>query len=229
MNRALPFVAAALVVLAGTYLQGKWTERWGASSTEKLERFTRRLDDVPLRVGRWEGTDAEVDAEQFKASHCTGCVSRVYRDADGNDEVSFFLVTGTARHITIHTPDWCYRGAGFSMKGEPIPYTIDCGPDLPPVECLTTTFVKEDALGTQRLRIFWSYTDDGRWSGPVWPKPAFAGRPALYKLYLITTAQDADEGPEASASLRFARETMPILNQVLFPSDQTKETTADAS
>ena len=50
-------------------------------------------------------------------------MSRTYRNRDGQI-VNVYLVTGSARHVTIHTPDWCYVGAGYDIiGGEPQQYT----------------------------------------------------------------------------------------------------------
>ena len=216
MGKALPIVVALVVIVVGTYYQGELSERWRRAGSEKLARFTERLKHVPPVLEDWESEDKPLVEREFAVSGCTGYVSRVYRNRETGQEVSVFLVAGTARHVTIHTPDWCYQGAGYEMEGEPNPYVIDCGEKIEVPEFSTTTFIKEGSLSTDHLRIFWSYSDDGRWLGPRWPKPSFAGRPALYKLYLITPIAGGDRSPESSPSVKFTKLFMPTLNEVLF-------------
>ncbi len=212
--------AVALVVIAaGAVLQGRISDRWTKTTSEKLERFTQRLDAVPTEIGDWIGVDTEVDQEQFAASNCAGCVSRTYQDRRTGQEVSVYLVSGTARHVTIHTPDWCYQGAGYEMRDQPISYNVQCGDRE--AEFRVARFVKEETTNVSRLRILWSYTDDGNWQGPKWPKPAFAGRPALYKVYLIRSLGEDVPKLSEDPAVEFAKQFIPIVNAALFSqSDQ---------
>jgi hypothetical protein len=208
----------ALAVIAGaTLFHGKTSDRWSQTTTAELVEFTERLSDVPFEIGDWVGVDTEIDQEQFKRTHCTGCVQRLYRHRETGAEVSAYLVAGTARHITIHTPDWCYVAAGFDMESKPIHYSVDCPSLETNPEFLTTTFIKQDPIDTYRLRILWSYSDDGKWEGPKWAKPTYAGRPALYKLYLIASLPDGGRPIHEDPIIDFAKQLMPVLNGVLFP------------
>ena len=215
-------VAVLIILGIGTFIEGKLSDRWGRDRSDKLAAFTERLNEVPKQFGDWVGVDDEINMEEFKASNCEGCVSRTYTNREGQ-QVNMYLVSGTARHVTIHTPDWCYVGAGFTKEDDPQQYTITEVDDVQtPPEFLKATFRKEDPLGTSRQRIFWTFSDDGQWRGPRMPKPTFAGRSALYKMYLITdlsnglSSNDID-GPQ----IGFVRDFMPILNGILFEdSDQ---------
>ena len=216
----LPILAIVVILAAGTYYQGTYSERWGRRNSDLLNKFSERLANVPLAFGEWEGNDQEYDEEQFKLSNCDGCVSRLYTSKRTNETVSVYLVSGTARNITIHTPNWCYVGAGFDMESQPQKYDIECSdnnPDNnPSAEFITTTFLRNTLQVTEHLRIFWTFSDNSNWFGPTGAKMHFAGRPALFKLYLITPIMDPKETPEDSPSKRFAEEFMPILNDVLF-------------
>jgi hypothetical protein len=219
----LPLAVVVVVLGVGTLIEGKYSDRWGRKSSEQLLAFTERLKAVPAEFGDWKGVDDPIDAKEFKASNCTGYVSRTYTNREGQ-RVNVYLVSGSARHVTIHTPDWCYVGAGYVMEDQPQQYTLENTPGLdPPPELLTTRFLKEDVTATHHIRIFWSFSDDGRWRGPRMPKPAFAGRPAMFKVYLITEL-DGSTVPadiEGNPTLQFAREFLPLINGVLFkPEDR---------
>jgi hypothetical protein len=214
----LPFAAVLIVLGVGTLIEGKFSDRWGRKSSEKLVAFTDRLKEVPKKFGDWEGIDDEIDQKEFAASNCTGYVSRTYVNREGQ-RVNVYLVSGSARHVTIHTPDWCYVGAGYVMEDEPQQYTVQDATDLPALpEFLTTRFKREDTLATHYIRIFWSFSDDGQWHGPRMPKPTFAGRPALYKIYIITEIDGTMIPPtiEGNPTLQFARDFLPLLNKALF-------------
>lgn len=215
-------VIAILLIGVGTYYQGKYAERWRPMDSEQLQRFTSCVGTVPLQIGRWEGTDDEaITDKEWEATNCTAYVSRTYRHADTGKTVSFYLVSGTARHITIHTPDWCYVGAGFKKDGEIEKYTLKTGGT--DAEFATAVFRKPDTS----LRIFWTYSDDGTWLGPTnanWAKAQFGGRPAMYKVYLIAEATD---DPQESSCNDFARDVFPILDQLLFAEAATSDPATD--
>ncbi len=212
----VPFAVVLVVLAVGTLIEGKYSDRWGRADSEKLNQFTERLELVPVKIGEWEGTDETINEEEFKASNCDGCISRTYQNREGQ-RINVYLVSGSARHVTIHTPDWCYVGAGYEMMDDAKAYTIDKVPDLDPQpEFRTTVFQKEDPLRTHRIRIFWSFSDDGKWRGPAMPKPTFAGRSALYKVYLITDLDQVNDEIERNPTLEFVRQFFPVLNRVLF-------------
>ena len=214
----LPFVVVLVVLGIGTLIEGKFSDRWGQAKSNRLSDFTERLKLVPKKIGDWEGVDEKVNEEEFKASNCDGYISRTYRNRDGQ-RVNVYLVSGSARHVTIHTPDWCYVGAGYNMAMEPQQYTIEnveAGlPSAP--EFLTTLFRKEDPISSHNIRIFWGFSDDGNWRGPRMPKPAFAGKSAMYKIYMITeldgraVAGDIESNPTLDFARRFLPEIQPIL------------------
>ena len=110
----VPFAVVLVVLTVGTLIEGKYSNRWGEAQSERLDAFTERLKAVPKVVGDWEGVDELINEEEFKASHCAGCISRTYTNREGQ-RVNVYLVCGSARHVTIHTPDWCYVGAGYTM------------------------------------------------------------------------------------------------------------------
>jgi hypothetical protein len=220
MSRVIPLVLAMIVLAIGTLLEAKYTERWSADRSEKLDQFTTRLDRIPKEIGDWIGVDEKIDEEEFRESNCTNCVSRTYTNRDGQ-KVNVYLVSGTARHVTIHTPDWCYVGAGYEKVQDPQQYPDNESPLEPKPEFVTAIFRKETPLLKSEIRIYWTFSDDGQWFGPKIPKAAFAGRPALYKLYLITDIAEAGTKVESNPSLNFARKFLPIANQILFaPEDK---------
>ena len=219
----LPFAVVIIVLALGTLIEGKLSDRWGTAQSAKLDTFADNLDRVPINFGNWQGTDEEIDEEDFKASNCAKCVSRTYRNRDGQ-RVNVYLVAGSARHVTIHTPDWCYVGAGYEIIGGDVQQYTDAEATTvsPPPEYLTALFQKENVMETHRIRIFWSFSDDGTWRGPRMPKPTYAGRPALYKIYMITELDESGGDIASNPTLDFAREFLPILNDVLFEEPSTE-------
>ena len=116
ISKILPFVVATLIVCGGTYVNGLFTDRFHETNSELLDQFTNRVPNLPLQVGPWVGKDQKIPDKDFALTNCTAYVSRPYLNRATGDAVSVYVVSGTARHITIHSPDWCYQGAGYKME-----------------------------------------------------------------------------------------------------------------
>lgn len=221
MKATLPPILVALMILGvGTYYSGIYSERWGVRDSERLDRFTRLIENVPTEFGDWTSEEQPLTEKEFKLTNCTNYMSRNYTNQKTGKEISVYLVCGTARHICVHSPDWCYQGAGFQALSKPTAVTLSTlsEMDLLP-EFLMSSFSKETPQGIRELRILWTYSDDGTWIGPESQKFHFAGRPALYKLYLINHSPPANEDVERGVIAEFAKELLPILNQELFRED----------
>jgi hypothetical protein len=123
------------------------------------------------------------------------------------------LMCGRAGHMAVHTPDICYRGAGYEMVGEPVKRQITLPSGA--AQFWNARFRPADGGVDQDLSLWWAWNADGLWLAPSSPRLAFAGRPFLYKLYLVygapnTPAQDS-VGPA------FLQELVPALQGALFP------------
>jgi len=208
-------VAAALIISTGL-VNAYWTG-WIGSGIESaiLDDFAARLGELPMNIGDWEGKDEDaMDERERVIAGARGAVSRRYTNRQTNQAVSIFLVSGHAREIAQHTPAQCYVAAGFQMMNPEQQYVVET--DAGPVECYTTLFKKDEHVGTQYLRVFWTWSYDGTWLAPGLPRVALRGKPALYKLYFITDAV-SNHSIEQNPTLDFMRIFMPVANSVLFP------------
>lgn len=217
-----------LVSVAGAVQQGVVTDRWSNEVTERLQKFTDRLEGVPTTVGEWtsiETEETEKTKRQWIASGCHGKVTRVYSHPNGM-QVNVFLVSGKALHVTQHSPDWCYVAAGYEMKKEPALYGFDVD-GIPRPEFLHADFEKIEPTQTLRLRILWSYTEDGKWNGSKLATYAYMGKPALYKVYFIIAANEknmpAGSTMEECAAVEFAKEFLAEIDPILFTAAPTPE------
>lgn len=224
MVKFIPLGAVLVVTLiAGTVYHAKLTDRFSPPDSELLAQFTERIPQLPKVIGDWEGQDELISDKEFALTNCTAYISRRWVNKKTGQVVSTYVVSGTARHITIHSPDWCYQGAGFKMDSKPSNYDLLYDEnDSKTATCLTTVFRK--SLPTQPdaetvLRIFWTYSDDGNWQGPnAWggAKAFYAGRPAMYKIYFTANATGQDPDAAASPVLQFAKDILPTYNNILF-------------
>ena len=223
-NQLIFLAIVVLVTVGGAYRQGILTDRWSNEVSERLQTFTNHLDGVPKQIGNWVSEDTPVNEDQWKASNCHGRISRVYQNTATGDVVNVFLVSGKGYHVTIHSPDWCYVAAGYEMDKDPDTFSFDV-PSVPAPEFLNAMFKRVTPTETRQIRILWGYSDDGKWTSPKLAKYSFASKPALYKVYLISEIRDGvvpnlTEDP----TVNFAREFLPTVNNILFPSAGAAET-----
>lgn len=223
MVKFLPLGAVLVLALsAGTMYHAKLTDRFSPQNSELLGQFTERIPQLPNVIGDWEGTDELISDKEFSLTNCTAYISRRWVNKKTGKVVSTYVVSGTARHITIHSPDWCYQGAGFKMDDQPSNFDIAYEDGAKSATSLTTVFRKaipNQAGAENVLRIFWTYSDDGTWLGPnSWggAKAFFAGRPALYKIYFTSNASGKDPAASLSPVMDFAQDAFPTINRVLF-------------
>jgi hypothetical protein len=225
MNRStwmtvLPIAAAVLLMGASCYYQGIWSERWG--EFPELQIYADQLAEIPMRVGEWQGEDeAEADERILKISGAAGQLTRIYRNAAG-EQVRVMIMCARFRDVFYHTPDRCYPAAGFEMQNEPQREVFD----LPDGEAqfFTAAFLKSEPTGTHAERGYWSWTADGTWLAPTNEKLSFAGERALYKLYVFGVVPNNTRGrSDHDYCGDFIRTFVPALNTALRPGFERAE------
>src|SRR5436853_6916844 len=111
MNRLLAFLLGLAVLIAGGVVHGVYAERWHKSSA--LEDAVALVPNVPGSFDGWQSELQTTDAAEFAQAGAEGYWSRVYRK-DGK-EFLVILMVGRSGRMSVHTPDVCYRGAGFDL------------------------------------------------------------------------------------------------------------------
>ena len=215
----LPTSVMLVILTVGTVVHGLLTDRFGMIVTDELEEFTSRLEHVPHEIGDWKGEDVLVDPREIAAANVTGHVSRTFTNRETGATVNMFLVCGTSRHITLHTPDRCYQAQGFRLQREPATIKLDVGrarsDSVESPEFADGLFFKEESGNVQQLRILWSFSDGITWQGPTEARTALAGKNALYKIYVIGPGLEESSDRKAAA-VRFLQDAIPTLQKVLF-------------
>lgn len=176
-------IAAALVVIGATYLQGRMTDRWtGRNVAAELQQSAELLERLfPTTCGTWKVTEElESNPEELERAGAVGHISRAYVNTKSKARLSAFVVCATPHDASGHTPDRCYPGAGFEIAETEHRLTVPLADDRT-AEVFTGTFRKSG----QTLRVFWTYGVDGRWVAPQIARIELAAAPAVYKLYVI--------------------------------------------
>jgi hypothetical protein len=216
MSRALPVVAALVLLLVSGLVHGLWTERWQRSPA--LAEAVARLGAVPLAVGDWQGKAVPVEEpEMFAAAGAAGYWARTYVHRGTGQAVLVVLMVGRFGPMSVHTPDVCCRAAGYDMLITPTRKGVATAAG-PPAEVRYAVFRKVEAAVPRHLHIFWGWSCDGPLRAPDNPRRAFAGKPALYKLYVQREPTGPEDALDADPCLQLLGRLLPEMERALFPS-----------
>lgn len=218
--RWIPLIVGLPLIGISTYLQGSWTHRWSNQPDKAMQGLVDRYESIPKRVGdQWIGEDTPYSKEELQAAGAHAHLSRSYRNSETGERVSVFMICGYARDVTVHTPEFCYVGAGFEVESPPSTFAIESPEGSAAAELSTSTFLKERPNATIHQRILWGWTAGERWNTPDYPRWKYPGKSVLNKVYLISNieAGSSDELAQDHPVVRFGREFLPLARETLYP------------
>jgi len=205
MFRVLPTIIAISLIAACGLLQRYWIGR--VSDEEVLREAASRLALIPSVAGDWDGHDLTMDSREFKQTEANGVLQRRYVHRRSGETVMMTLLCGRPGPICVHTPEVCFPGAGFEEQGVGSKYSV---PGENDAQFWVRRFQKQAAVSEQ-WRILYSWTSNGNWQAADSPRLAFAGRPVLYKLYLMRRLSTAKEPLDADPTLNLLGALRPQL------------------
>ena len=217
MLHHLPLATGLTLLVVSGVVHGLWTQRWWPSRA--LETAAARLEGVPLRIGAWQGRDVPMSRDVLERSGLAACWTRRYTHESTQRGVTVVLMCGRAGPTSVHTPEWCYGGAGYERIGVTARHALEQGHHSA-AEFWTADFRKPSATAPTFLRIFWAWSPDGSWSAPGSPRITFARHEALYKLYVLRETAGLQEPLSAEPCLEFLQELLPELQRTLFSPTQ---------
>jgi hypothetical protein len=209
MYRLLLLGFATVAIVFAGWMHGQQTGRWGES--DELSQAVERIAHIKMELGEWNGQSSEIDARQLKIGEIAGYASRTYTNRKNGDQVGVLLICGRPGPVSVHTPDVCYQGAGYTM-GQQVPQALSGIPGQQP-EFWSAQFTKEP--GPQVLHILWSWSNGGRWQAPDHPRFTFYRSKYLYKLYIIRSNPPHDDVLVDEATNAFLREFLSELKAAL--------------
>lgn len=204
--RNLAFLAATLMLLASGVLYHLL-----AKDSDQLDPAAERVALVPLAIGDWQGHEEAVDRESFEQAGAKGYWMRSYVNPRTSESILVILMCGRPGKMSVHTPEVCYRGAGYELHEEPAAWALKSDASF-----WTAQFTKKAAL-PMHMRLYWAWNAQGAWEASPSPRWQFRGEPFLYKLYVARdTSRQPGVAPGADGTAQFLREFLPVLDQTLF-------------
>lgn len=205
--------AAALAFLVSYGIaEGLWTNRWHTS--DALDRSVARLDAVPRLIGEWQGVDQKLDPRQVARAEMSGYLMRRYVHAKSGAVVNVLLVCGRPGPTSVHSPDICYAGAGYTPAGAPTRRGITAGKTGVP--SFWVAQFQKPGPAPEPLRIYWAWGAEGEWLAADRPRIELAHHAVLYKLYVVRSLSSSDESLTNDPSDEFLQQFLPEVREALF-------------
>lgn len=227
MLKYLPLIVVCIALVPLTIWQWSMMD-WVWSSNVPAQQCAYLLQtEIPNEIGDWVGVDQPVDEQVRKTAGADGYISRTYVNQETNERVTVWFIVGHFRNVARHTPNICYRNAGFTQveRANLQPFLVD---DLPDSEFRTAKFRGPGPNGqVVHERVFWAWwkpepLEEGQtaddvlieWTSPEDPRLKYGFCRALYKLY-FTSSTNEEEAPGESVCLDFAQEFLPVVDAEL--------------
>jgi Protein of unknown function (DUF3485) len=212
IRQNLLLVAAGLLVALTGIVHGLWTDRWQAMP--EVAEAVARLDQIPREVGDWRGIDLELSPGEIKTAQIAGYCYRRYEHVRNRHGVMMLLVCGRPGPISVHTPDVCFEGAGYQKVSAPVGFTLPYGTSDRKGN-FWTMGMRQKAVPSTGLRVFWAWTAGGPWQAPDYPRLTFARHRTLFKLYVLRGTTDEDIRVEEDPCAELMRALLPALDRAL--------------
>lgn len=197
--RGVLTIGGVLAAFAALGLANRWDVPRTVADAGTIQA---KLDSVPMRVGDWEGTPTTIDAGHLRVAEAKAHLSRTYRK--GGTAVNLLVLYGEPGPLGAHTPDVCYRSAGFQQVGRETRRAI---PNTD-AELWTARF-DGPGVPASALQISWGWTAGAKWIAADNPRVAFAGHAGIFKLYLarsVSPSGDRTLDPDAEFARVFLGE-----------------------
>ena len=211
--RASLMVCCAGVLSVASVVHGLWTDRWCV--TEEMTLAVSKLENLPTAFGQWKGEELKLDPHELALTGCRAAAARSYTNRITGETIQATILCGRPGPASVHTPDICYRGAGYEPSAPPEVWTVET-PTGSHARFWTARFCKQEGGQISNLRILWSWTSSGVWQAADNPRKTFAAKPALFKLYIGRPMALESEPLDTDPCNEFIRDFLPELQKALF-------------
>jgi hypothetical protein len=213
MKAIFALTAAGLLLADGIFF-GLWTNRWQTSHS--IPAAVAGLQRVPMVIGDWKGQPLP----DFKQNICdqagfAGYLNRRYDNPARGISVSVMLACGPFGPMSVHTPDICYAGGGFTQHGTVSLHKEDSLDPKGPIQFWNANFSRPDPLAPGNLKVYWAWNAGQGWQAPENPRLTFAGAPVLYKLYISRELLDEKDQKADEKTREFFKVFLPELEKAL--------------
>ena len=173
-------VGSTLILGAGL-THGLWTDRW--SRSEDTTEAAQRLQELPNKIGDWEGSPVEKTGSG--APGVTGSLQRSYTHRITQATVVIALVNGRPGPVATHTPEACYGASGYVLGAKKAVEIAN--PSETPAQFWTSDATRTRASEQTKIRLYWGWSVGQGWVASQDARREFPRfrHSILHKLYVI--------------------------------------------
>jgi EpsI family protein len=205
-------VALVCGILLGSLAVRNWQGRRIEAYLTRT-RFGPRIDleQIPMKLGPWDGTKTELDPMIARGTGADQAVTRHYVNHDTGAAIDVILLYGPAVNMYTHSPEVCYPAAGFATLAGPSVRTIKTGEGGVPFKSLVYSRGEGGVSDLQEVYYTWWY--NGRWTPNVGPHKDFERIPNMYKVHLARRVTSAEKRDVGNPCELFLHELMPDMER----------------
>jgi len=151
------------IVLLALSFTATVTAHFLGSGAEQEVLAAAPIEQIPLRLGRWEGRDAPIPDEVRELLTADAIIHREYRDL-GYD-VTVWVIYWSSRNMVkgYHHPDVCWRNRGFRQESRDL-VSIAAGGGTVPVTVREFARGGDTGRTTRQLILYWTQEGKRVWS-----------------------------------------------------------------
>lgn len=151
----------ATLIVAASFLATIAAHLLGSGAEQEI-LAAAPIEEIPLTVGRWNGTDVPVQDEVRAILTADAIVHREYRDL--GYEITVWVIYWSSRNMVkgYHHPDVCWRNRGFRQESRDL-VPISAGGGTIPITVREFARTSE-THATRQLILYWTQEGARIWS-----------------------------------------------------------------
>lgn len=205
MVRAISTVVVLILIGSAGVLAGHWTGRWDSGNA--VAEAAGRIDALPLAAGDWIAESLPVNPREKSMAQADGLTSRRYTNRKTGQVVTLMLLCGRSGPISVHTPDVCFPGAGYRETG----VVSQFSPSASSRDRFWVRQFERDTPGSLPIRVYYAWNEGDAWQASENPRWTHAGKPVLFKLYVLRTLSDRADAVDTDPAANLIRNLLPQL------------------
>jgi hypothetical protein len=224
MSSRLQSLSLALLIaitVAAAIVQGRATNRWGASDT--IANAATIFSRLPKSFGDWNLVEPEELGPQVRGLLQTEHYSQgIYENRSTGQHAILTLLLGPPGPMSVHTPEICYSAADFSQISDR--HHVSIVPGDTNDTAWVTQFHSTHNLQGSITRVYYSWHDGQRWKAVEEPRITYGARSYLFKVQAATELPADAESDAEDAARSLLQQFCSVFDQNLTPIDNRDAT-----
>ena len=155
---------------------------------EKSKTCPFPLNDLPRTLGTWTAVpnaDSQLDPEIARLAGSSDHIIRAYVDSTTGEVATVLVLYGLADSVFGHTPEVCYRAAGYRAVSPPADRQFSLSDSPTPIQYRGFYVGKQGVGTTEYSEVVWSFWHAGSWFPEVASRwKLFRHNPGMFKVQI---------------------------------------------